>query len=93
MAVSVFFYEYSYDACYWYFVGYILKASQVVPTSEPMNMFISGISIARHTASSPAVVAFGTGEVTFPMMIVMPSIRISFPGCADFCANERDVFG
>ena len=49
-----------YDAC-WYFVRCTLKASQVVPTSEPMNTLISGISIARRRASSPAVAAFVAG--------------------------------
>ena len=38
MAVSVFLCEDSFDACYWYLVGY--TASQAVPPSEPMDMLI-----------------------------------------------------
>ena len=62
-----------FDACHWYLVGYTLKASQVVPTSEPMDMLISGISIARSSVSSPAVASI----FAFAMKIVMPTVRIS----------------
>ena len=97
MAVSVFLCEDSYDAFYWYLVRCTLKASQVVPTSEPMNILISEISIARRRASSLAVAAFVAGEVISPAlavsvalakMVAMPAIGLSwlhsesFPGCA-----------
>ena len=62
MAVTIFLYEDSDDACYWYLVGYILKASQVVPTSEPMGIFISSLR----------------PQLLLAMMIVMRTVRISF---------------
>ena len=70
--------------------AYTLKASQCVPTSEPMHILISGIFFCE----SRSLFSRSCFLCRFGMMFVMPTVRISLatlessPGCND---SRKDV--
>ena len=86
--------ENSFDAGYWYVVGYTLKAFQGVPTSQPTHILISGISIASRGVSSLPHFESSSGcndsrkDVGFSSASRVASLLANFPERINLCLLE-----